>query len=44
MNSAQEYSLTSLADKMINSEEVPVTQPVESESSAQVVQGLHVCT
>ena len=45
MKSAQEYSsLPSLADKMIYSEEVPVTQPVQTESSAQVVQGLYIYT
>ena len=45
MRSAQEYtSLTTLADKMVDSEEVPVTQPVQTESSTQVVQGLYMCT
>jgi len=40
MKSAQEYtSLPTLANKMTNPEEVPFGQPVESESSPQVVQG-----
>ena len=38
MKSAQEYSLPSLANKMTNPEEVPFGQPMESESSPQVVQ------
>ena len=40
MKSAEEYtSLTTLANKMTNPEEVPFGHPVESESSPQVVQG-----
>ena len=40
MKSAEEYtSLLSLANKMTNPEEVPLGQPVESESSTHIVQG-----
>ena len=40
MKKTEEYtSLTNLANKMTNPEEVPFGHPVESESSSQVVQG-----